>query len=189
MLNSRLSRNWSAPLLLLMMLGCSAQNGLQVTGTAKSPAPEVGAIAAPTSGTVSCKAGSAVDAYLGTYTVVAVENYGGGLTTEAYAKSQIGQHVVVSNDTFKVRDTTIARPSYRVACYPMAKTQGEVPVDRWSYFHGFGTERSVAEVLEIQDPELNDAAAEFLLEVVKSDDGIELWELYDGWLFRMTAVA
>lgn len=189
MLNSRLFRNLSAPLLLLTMLGCSAKNAPQVTGTANNPAPPSGVIAAPTAGDRSCRMGSAIDAYLGTYTVVAVESYGGGLTTEAAAKSRIGQDVVVTNDTFKVRDTTIASPSYRIACYPMPKTEGEVPVDRWSNSYGFGTDRSVVEVLEVQDPELNDAAPEFHLEVIKGDDGIELWESYDGWLFRMKAGA
>lgn len=187
MLNSRMFRRLSAPMLLLTMLGCSAQNGPQATGTANNRAQESGAIAAPAVGSGSCRAGNAVDMYIGTYTVVAVENYGGGLTTEAAAKSRIGQDVVVSKDTFKVRDTTIARPSYSIACYPMPKREGEVPVDRWSNFYGFGTDRSVVEVLEVQDPALNDSAPEFHLEVVKTDEGIELWELYDGWLFRLVA--
>lgn len=181
-------RNLSA-MLLLTMLACSAQDGPQVTGTANNLAPTLGAIAAPTTGNRSCRAGSALDAYLGTYTVVAVENYGGGLTTEAAAKSRIGRDVVVSNDGFKIRDTTIARPSYRIACYPMPKAEGEVPVDRWSNLYGFGTDRSVVEVLEVRDPALNNVAPEVHLEVVKGDDGIELWELYDGWLFRMNAAA
>lgn len=189
MVNSSMFRIFSGLMLLLTMLGCSTQNSSQGIGTADNLAPTLGIAAAPTTGDGSCRVGSAVDKYLGTYTVMAVENYGGGLTTEAAAKSRIGQNVVVSKNTFRIRDTAIARPTYSISCYPMPKREGEVAVDRWSNFYGFGTDRSVIEVLEVQDPVLNDAAPELHLEVIKGEDGIELWELYDGWLFRMKAGA
>ncbi len=127
----------------------------------------------------SCAEISLNDLY-SSYKIFDVVKYGGGLTTEASAKDRIGKEVVVEHETFKVRDFVISNPSYELDCYPLPK-EGEVSVNRWSNFYGFGSNRTSIKVLHVYDED--DVADEpsINLELVNG----QLWEMYDGWIYKM----
>lgn len=167
--------------------GCSAQAPVPAD-TAASPAPSADAPATSADAggmpAVSCEAGQSVAPYLGRYETVSAERYRGGLTDEATAQARVGESVLVSEEAFEVRDTTIDNPAYRISCHPVAKAEGEVPTEKWSTFYGVATDRDSVKVLEVQDPVLDDEAPEFLIEILPGPAGLQLLEMYDGWIYR-----
>lgn len=114
------------------------------------------------------------------YMIFDVVKYGGGLTTEASAKKRIDEKVIVEKEGFQVRDFVVTQPSYKLTCYSLP-SEGEVDAHRRSNFYGFGLNRASVEVINIYDK--GDAIDEpsISFEVL---DG-ELWEMFDGWLYKM----
>ena len=114
------------------------------------------------------------------YEVFDVTKYGGGITSDETVKQRVGTSVTVEKEQFQIRDFVISSPSYKLKCYGSPK-EGDVPVNRWSNFYGFGLDRSSIEVLEIFDN--GDAPDEpsIRFEVLNG----QLWEMYDGWLYKM----
>lgn len=114
------------------------------------------------------------------YEVFDVVKYGGGITSEETAKQWAGTSVTVEKVQFQIRDFVISNPSYKLKCYDLPK-EGEVPVNRWSSFYGFGLDRYSNEVLEVFDE--GDAPDEpsIKFEILNG----QLWEMYDGWLYKM----
>ena len=115
------------------------------------------------------------------YEFVAVEKYRGGLTSRVQAEASVGREVDLSEEFFRLGDTTITRPRYEIRCHP-APVEGEVTTDRWSSFYGYGTERRYVEVLEVFAADETHPGYRF--EVIGP---LELWRLYDGWLYRLHA--
>ena len=59
--------------------------------------------------------------------------------------------------------------------------------ERWSSFYGFGMDRAAIEVLDVYDPAEHGSGPDFRFEIVEGRSGRELWEMYDGWLYRVKA--
>ncbi len=114
------------------------------------------------------------------YVIYDVIKYRGGLTSEASAKARVGEEVLVDLTSFQGRDVVIADPSYELACYPPQR-EGEVSPNRWSDFYGFGLDRKFIEVVHVYGK--GDAGEEALINLEVR--GSELWELHDGWIYRM----
>lgn len=129
----------------------------------------------------SCS-GHKLDALYSSYVVFDIARYGGGLTTEYSAQEHIGEQVVINPHKFQIRDFIISRPSYELECYPVPE-EGEIDVNRWSNFYGFGLDRTSIDVLHVYDE--GDAAGEpsINFELVNG----QLWEMYDGWIYKMKA--
>lgn len=127
----------------------------------------------------SCTEISLNDLY-SSYEIFDVVKYGGGLTTESSAKGRLGKKAIVERDTLQIRDLVISNPSYELTCYPLP-SEGEVDVNRWSNFYGFGSNRASIKVLHVYDED--DVAGEpsVNLELVNG----QLWEMYDGWIYKM----
>ena len=121
-----------------------------------------------------------VEQFYSSYEVFDVAKYGGGITTEETAKQRVGTSAKVAKDQFQVRDFVISNPSYKLKCYGLPK-EGEVPVNRWSNFYGFGMDRSSIEVLEIFDKEDAPDEPSIKFEILNG----QLWEMSDGWLYKM----
>ncbi|KPQ01913.1 hypothetical protein [Marinobacter sp. HL-58] len=123
---------------------------------------------------------SSLDNLYSRYEIFEVVKYGGGLTAESSAKGRRGEKVIIERDTFQVRDLIISNPSYELACYPLPN-EGEVDVNRWSNFYGFGANRTSIEVLHVYEEGDSTGEPSINLELVNS----QLWEMYDGWVYKM----
>lgn len=55
----------------------------------------------------------------------------------------------------------------------------------WSNFYGFGVNRKVIEVLEVHSQKSNADAIIDWFEIVRDGNTLLLWNLHDGWLYRM----
>lgn len=116
------------------------------------------------------------------YVVFDVVKHSGGLTTEVSAKGRLGENVVIERNSFQVRDFVISNPSYELDCYSIPE-EGEVDINRWSNFYGFGLNRTSIEILHVYDE--GDVAGEPSINFEVLDG--QLWELYDGWIYKMKA--
>ena len=125
-----------------------------------------------------------VDQLFGTYKVVEYERYRGGLTTESNARERLGKTAVVEGKVFKVRKLVISDPSYKITCHEAA-TEGNVDENRFSNFYGFALERKSIDVLEVYSPKDAEGEPSIALEIVNN----QLWELYDGWLYKMAPLS
>jgi hypothetical protein len=113
------------------------------------------------------------------YKVVAVEKYRGGLTSQTQAESLVGTEVEISMALFSMVDETITQPGYQIRCHTVP-AEGEVSIDRWSDFYGYGMDRHYVEVLNVSG--IEEDSLEYLFEVISPQ---ELWRLHDGWLYRL----
>ena len=186
-----LHRLLMAAVLSIPVLGCSPSDapgdgGVAGVSAAMTTPDSSGALHALAA--TGCSSDEDAEKFLATYKVIAVEKYGGGLTSEAAAKGRIGQLLVLSKGKFELRGATISQPNYRVSCHPVP-LEGEVPQERWSNFYGFDADRKVIEVLDVYDPHEHSSDPDFRFEVVEGKGGRELWEMYDGWLYRMKAAS
>jgi len=137
-------------------------------------------------------AGQGMDAaqLMGRWRVVSARRHRGGLTSEAEAEGNIGKAVVISRDRLSLRDTVISRPRYEISCHPRLP-EGEVPTpsERWSNFYGFGMGRPEIVALDVYDLSWKKDYPYIRFEIVDGEHGQELWEMFDGWLYRMERVA
>jgi len=126
---------------------------------------------------------------MGRWRVVSVTKFRGGLTSEAEAKGNIGKAVLILQDRVSLRDTVISRPRYEISCHPRLP-EGEVPTpsERWSSFYGFGMDRPEIVALDVYDLSRNKDYHYIRFERVDGEHGRELWEMFDGWLYRMERV-
>ncbi|MBU2850181.1 hypothetical protein [Acidithiobacillus ferrivorans] len=137
-----------------------------------------------------CKALS-VAQFIGAYRIDSVDRYAGGITSKAQANGFVGRTVKISGKVFKsaITHKTIVNPVYAISCYPVLQTEGDVPIPHWgaywSNFYGFGVNRKVIEVLEVHSQKSNAGAIIDWFEIVRDGNTLLLWNLHDGWLYRM----
>lgn len=120
----------------------------------------------------------------GRYVIARIERYRGGLTTPDSANEQVGKKVFLSQDLFQHDRGSITSPRYKMVCHDDTRVEGEVPTyaDRSvSTFYGFGSDREVVWTLEIRGADSDRALFKF--EVVPGENGLELWDTYDGWIY------
>lgn len=184
-----------AAMLVPSVSGCSPHDGrADATGSTASQASSADSgrdSQAATPARFSCMPGADASPYMGTYTIASVDKYGGGLSSAEQARARVGQSVVLSREAFKSTwdDTEVANPVYTISCFAVARKEGEVPSTHWgahwSNFYGFAPERKMIAVLEIRGAGNNGKAPDYWYEIVPTDNGVQLWNLYDGWLYRM----
>lgn len=175
--------------------GCSPHDGhTDATGTTASQAESGKGSPAAAPDSFSCVQGEDASRFMGTYRIASVDKYGGGLSSAAQAKARVGQSVVLSREAFKSTwdDTGIANPVYAISCFPVNRKEGEVPATHWgahwSNFYGFAPQRKTVAVLEIHGGGDKSKAPDYWYEIVPTGKGVQLWNLYDGWLYRMDRV-
>ncbi|WP_203141922.1 hypothetical protein [Marinobacter mangrovi] len=122
-----------------------------------------------------------LDDFYSEYITTDATRYGGGLTSDAVAKRHIGKTALIGTNQFHLKDILITNPSYKISCYSSAKER-DISVNHWSNFYGFGLDRKSIKVLHVYDPDKDTKEPYFNLEVVNG----QLWEMYDGWLYKMS---
>lgn len=179
-------------------VGCSAQGGSDRMGVdegmpAVTEGVRVGDHSDLKSGAAaSCSPVESTSGYMGAYEIISVDRYGGSLSSEVEARERIGKKVVLSTDTFDSgwSKVSVSNPRYAISCYPVSREEGEVPAmhwgGHWSNFYGFGADREVVSVLEIHDPNDKSREPEYWYEIVPVNGKVQLWNMYDGWLYKMT---
>ena len=118
------------------------------------------------------------------YIIFDVVRYRGGMTDELTANQKIGSVLIVRPEQFRLRNLVISNPLYQLRCYSLP-SEGEVAVHRWSNFYGFGLERRTIKVLGIYDENDTSGEPSKRLEILRD----QLWEMYDGWLYKMKLVS
>lgn len=185
-------------LLAMVLLGgvaaCSGHEAPAATAAAAAKASSAvataksGSIAQASATASSCVKKSALPKYMGTYSVVAVKKYGGGLTSKAQAMRHMGKPMIkLSSAQVAVEgNDTIEHPRYSITCQPKP-TEGEVvpPGQRYSNFYGFGTKRGVVSVLNVHDPADKDPTPYYQFELLHAEGRPELWYMDDGWLYEL----
>lgn len=131
------------------------------------------------SGAPSCPGTWTIGQLQSRYEIVSVEKFRGGLTSREEAEGAVGLEVAILANRFRLGEVVFDRPAYKLQCYPVATTEGEVDPYRWSNFYGFHTARRFIEVLAVYDSESSENPR-YRFEVIGPD---ELWRMYDGWLF------
>lgn len=126
--------------------------------------------------------------YMGTYKVIAVKKYGGGLTSKAQAMQYMGKPMIMLS-TARVTvsgNSSIKAPRYTIVCQPKP-TEGEVVPRgaRYSDFYGFGMDRNVVSVLQVRDPADKDPTPYYEFELLRSGGKNEIWYMDDGWLYEL----
>ncbi|WP_156880603.1 hypothetical protein [Thermomonas fusca] len=145
--------------------------------------------------TASCKQNGSTAEYLGSYEIISVSRYAGSSSPDEQAKERIGKMVVLSAGMFESNwnRASVARPRYRISCYPVLRAEGEIPATRWggywSGFYGFGADRDAVAVLEIHAPDDKAGDPAYWYEIAYEDGNEQLWHMYDGWLYKMKQVA
>ncbi|MDN5848516.1 MAG: hypothetical protein L0H63_02610 [Nitrococcus sp.] len=132
-----------------------------------------------------------VASLMGKYKIIATEKYGGGLTSQDQAVQQFGQVMVTlaSNRVSVGGNKPIADPNYRVTCQPVLEEGEVVPRgQRLSNFYGFGTDRKVIAVLQVQDSSDEGSTPYYEFELVTVNGEYEMWYMSDGWLYKMGRV-
>ena len=143
----------------------------------------------------SCKQNGSTAEYLGSYEIISVSRYAGSSSPDEQAKERIGKTVVLSAEVFESNwnRTSVARPRYRISCYPVLRAEGEIAATRWgahwSGFYGFGADRDAVAVLEVHTPDDKAGDPAHWYEIVHEDGNEQLWDMYDGWLYKMKPVA
>ena len=130
----------------------------------------------------------ALEELMGRYAVSSAEKYRGGLTTPVQAEARVGGEVVLTAEVFSIDGRESPQPRYSIECLEVSHAEGEVPTGRermLGTFHGYGTERAVVWELTVETGDSGALLAAF--EVVPSGDGVELWRLYDGWIYVLAA--
>lgn len=92
--------------------------------------------------------------------------------------------MALTAEVFSIDGRESPRPRYSIDCLDVSQAEGEVPTGRertLGPFHGYGTERAVVWELTVEAGDSGALLAAF--EVVPSGDGVELWRLYDGWIY------
>lgn len=115
----------------------------------------------------------------GVYRITSVERYRGGLTSDETARKLIGSSAVIAIDKFMYREKDIANPTYSIECVPAFLGEGNVDSRGLSNFYGFLTDREEICLLRVSDSD-----GKFIWEFEIIDSEI-LWDLYDGWIFKL----
>jgi len=177
------SGGWHASLLLLLLAG-----GVLLASPREVRADPPADLQSETrhKDEVVARNGVALPQIMGSWCVVSAKRYGGGLTSEAEANGNVGKAVVISQDRLSLRDTVISAPRYEISCHPRLP-EGEVatPAERWSNFYGIGMGRPEIIALDVYDLSWRKDYPYIRFEIVEGEHGRELWEMSDGWLYRM----
>lgn len=179
---------------VLASVGCSAQEDSVSAGSGERTSASIHASRPEANDDVaaSCNPEGDTAGYMGIYEIVSADRYGGSLSSENEARGRIGQKVELLPESFESawNKASIPNPQYATSCYPVSREEGEVAAvhwgGHWSNFYGFGADREVVSVLEIHDP--NDTGREpgYWYEIVPVNGKVQLWNMYDGWLYKMT---
>lgn len=121
----------------------------------------------------------AVSQLFSNYSLHDVVRYGGGLTSEDEVREILGKEIKVAKGSFEMGALIISNPNYNIYCHPRP-VEGEVDAGRWSNFYGFSKKRKAIEILEVYSKGDTEGEPSVDFEIVNG----QLWEMYDGWLFR-----
>lgn len=166
-----------------VVIGCSSgQSGTPDNSMQASTPSDV-----PTSNVDPCAVATppAVASLMGRYKISSFERYRGGLMPHAAALERVGKEMLMTDAEFQFDGEQLASPKYEIACYNDIRVEGEVPTYEarsLSSFYGFASDRDVVWVLTVHDSADQKRAS---FEVLPGNDGPELWELGDGWLFML----
>lgn len=126
--------------------------------------------------------------YMGTYKVVAVKRYGGGITSRELATQHMGTSMI-SLSTAHVSvsgNSPIKQPKYTIMCQPKPVEGEVVPPDaRYSNFYGFGMDRKFVSVLQVRDPADKDQTPYYEFELLHLGGKQEIWYMDDEWLYEL----
>ena len=116
--------------------------------------------------------------YFGTYTLISEEKFTASIRDiRKLNTSRTGQKTTMNTDLFKHQDIKLDNPTYRITC-KVINTEGEVATTKYSNFYGYATERQAIRIINIYDSKFSEL--EYSFEIVKN----ELWDLYDGWIYK-----
>ncbi len=177
------NRLFQALLITVIMVGCAAETPDVAAASVPAPATPHSGVVAPSTTCSDATPPSMADV-MGRYVVQSVERYRGGFTTPDEARKRIGEEVMVTGGQFRVDGKETSGPRYAIECHDVSHVEGEVPTTRQrllSTFYGHGTDRKVVWELSVEDAGTGDYLAAF--EVLPGADAVQLWRLYDGWLY------
>ena len=116
--------------------------------------------------------------YFGTYTLLSEEKFTASIRDiRKLDTSRIGQTTTINTDLFKHQDIKLENPTYKITC-KVIDTEGEVATKKYSNFYGYETDRKEIIIINIHNRKY--AELEYSFEIVKH----ELWDLYDGWIYK-----
>ena len=117
--------------------------------------------------------------YFGNYSVSSEEKYTASIRDiRKINTSRTGQHTTINNDLFEHKDIKLDNPIYKIICEGINNKEGEVTADKHSNFYGYAKDRKEIRLINIYDS--NSGELEYSFEIVKN----ELWDLYDGWIYK-----
>jgi hypothetical protein len=117
--------------------------------------------------------------YFGSYSVLSEEKYTASIRDiRKINTSRNGQHTTINADLFEHQDIKLDNPTYKVTCKDINNTEGEVTTNKHSNFYGYANDRKEIRLINIYDS--NSGELEYSFEIVKN----ELWDLYDGWIYK-----
>lgn len=135
-----------------------------------------------------CTQTRSLASYMGTYQLVSVKKYAGGLTSQQQANKYIGHTMIVlsaAEATVK-GNKTIEDPEYNFVCQAIPKEGDVVPRSDWnSYFYGFGVHRKVVRTLEVRALSSSTKGPYYKFELVSKKGKTEIWYMSDGWLYQL----
>ena len=171
--------------LATVLAGCSG-GASPMDGGGQEPAARVRTLQPEDAAAVSCADASppSLDGVLGNYRVESVAKFRGGLTTQREADERVGGGAVVTRERFEIDGREVSAPKYSLQCHDVSHVEGEVPAagERLlGTFYGFGLDRRVVWELTVEDALSREHVAAF--EVVPGAEDIELWRMYDGWIY------
>jgi|GEM_PF-3486211 len=185
------STNILSPIILvaISLAGCSAEAPAGVDPRPQQVAPATSAVADASVGEVNCEDAKppALDGIMGRYQVRSADKYRGGLTTAEHATARIGSGATITTDHFSIDDLESMAPGYSLECHDITRTEGEVPAGHQRLlgpYFGLGADRNVVWELSVDDERSGQHLAAF--EVVPREGTLELWRLYDGWIYVLS---
>lgn len=175
-----------------MLVGCSSAQPEAAPEVASAPARTSVSIpgAVPTSNTAPCVVATppAIASLMGRYEIASFERFRGGLMTRDAALQRVGEAMLMTEAEFRFDGKQLASPKYEIACHNDVPVEGEVPTYEarsLSSFYGVASDRDVVWVMTVRDS-AGERQAGF--EIFPGNDGAELWQLGDGWLFVLRPI-
>jgi hypothetical protein len=108
-----------------------------------------------------------VETHFGKYYITGYEQYGGGITTDEYAKNLINTEVIISEKLFKIAEYEIKNPKYKITIYKVPEKEGIIVPNDLSIFYGFEDNRKFVYTLSVFRPENNYARPYINLEILE----------------------
>ena len=122
-------------------------------------------------------------AYFANYSVDAEAKYSASIRDiRRINTSRLGQQITIKSSLFKYQDIELSNPIYKIECNSAINKEGSVEENKYSNFYGYGTDRKEIKLLTIYDN--NSVELVYSFEIVPD----ELWDLYDGWIYRYRSI-